>query len=54
MSKVLSLFITALLGLVVIAAASPGLVKLFHAAVPLVLVIGTLAGVLRAVWFFTR
>jgi hypothetical protein len=43
-----------LVGLVVLAAASPALIKLAAALVPLVLVIGVVAAVLRMVWAATR
>ncbi len=41
-------------GLVVLVAAGPIIVCLARALVPLVLVIGVVAAVLRAVWFYTR
>lgn len=44
----------AVVGLVVLSAASPALARLFGAAVPLVLVVGVVVAVLRMVWAATR
>ncbi|MHB8817101.1 MAG: hypothetical protein ACYDAE_28080 [Steroidobacteraceae bacterium] len=54
MNKLISLATMGLVGLVVFLAAVPTLVRLVSAATPLVLVLGIVAAVLRAVWFFTR
>ena len=50
MSK-LALFV---IGLVVLIAAGPTIVAVMHAAIPLVLVVGVIALMARAVWFYTR
>lgn len=51
MTTFLFLFIV---GLAVLSAAGPVLVSILHAAVPLVLIGGTVALLLRGVWFFTN
>lgn len=45
---------TLVVGAIAITAATPALTKLTHALVPLVLVVGIVIAVLRAVWFYTR
>lgn len=54
MSRLTSALIWLVVGLVILAAIAPILLRLFHALLPLVLVAGIVAGALRAVWFFTR
>lgn len=44
----------AVVGLVVLVAAGPTVVAVLHALVPLVLVLGIIAALGRAVWFYTR
>jgi hypothetical protein len=44
----------AVVGLVVLVAASPTLVRLMDAAVPLVIVVGVVVAALRAVFYVTR
>jgi hypothetical protein len=48
------LLVLAIIGLAVLSAAGPMLVALFQAAVPLVIAVGAVALLLRAVWFFTH
>ena len=48
------LLILSIIGLAVLSAASPVLVALFNAAVPVVLVVGAVVLLLRSVWFFTN
>lgn len=43
-----------LVGLAVLAAASPALGRLASALVPLVVVVGLVIALLRIVWFYTR
>jgi len=54
MNKLNSMVVMVIIGLVVLAAAGPTLIRLVHAAVPLVVVGGIVACVVRAVWFYTR
>jgi hypothetical protein len=54
MNRLVSFVALSVVGLVVLAAVGPTLLRLVHAAVPLVLVAGVVVGVLRAVWFYTR
>jgi len=54
MTKLLSTLVLLVLGVAAIAVAAPSLAKLVAAAVPLVLVLGIVAAVLRVVWFLTR
>jgi hypothetical protein len=53
-SKLIQALLLTLVGLAVLAAASPALTKLIHSAVPLLAVGGLLAAVIRIVWFYTR
>ncbi len=46
--------VAGLMGLVVLTAAGPTIVALVNHLVPLILVVGILAAVLRVVWFYTR
>lgn len=46
--------ILSIIGLAVLSAAGPVLVTLLNAAVPLVLVAGAVALLVRGVWFFTN
>jgi hypothetical protein len=41
-------------GLVALGSVGPGLTRLIHALVPLVLVVAIVVAVLRMVWFYTR
>ena len=43
-----------LVALALVTAAGPTLVALMHSAVPLVLVVGVVVVLLRAVWFYTN
>jgi hypothetical protein len=54
MSRLTSAVIWLVIGLVVLAAAAPILLRLAHTLVPLVLVAGVVVAVLRLVWFYTR
>lgn len=54
MAKPLSYFLLAIVGLSVLASATPSLVALLHAVLPVILVLGAVAGVLRLVFFHTR
>ena len=54
MNKFISLVTFADLGLVTLAVAGPTLTRLIAALVPLVLVAGIVAAVLRLVWSYTR
>ena len=54
MNKLLSTLAVVVLGLVALAAAGPTLAHLIAALVPLVLVVGVVAAVLRMVWAATR
>jgi hypothetical protein len=53
-TKVVQSLALAVVGLVAIAAVGPALARLISAMVPLVLVVGGVAAVLRTVWFYTR
>ncbi len=46
--------IMSIIGLAVLSVAGPVVVSILHAAVPLVLVGGAVALLLRSVWFFTN
>jgi hypothetical protein len=46
--------VLAVLGLVALGAVGPRIAQLIHAFVPLVLVLGVVAAVLRVVWWYTR
>ncbi len=54
MTKAVQTLALAAVGLVAIAAVGPALARLVSALVPLVLVVGVVAAVLRTVWFYTR
>ncbi len=54
MNKPMQTVLLVLVGLAVLAAASPKLIELTAALVPLALVLGVLAAVLRIVWAATR
>lgn len=54
MNRLVSLATLCVVGLVAFIAAGPSLIRLVGAITPLVLVMGIVVGVLRAVWFFTR
>lgn len=54
MNKLIQGILLILVGLVVLAAASPTLTRLIGALVPLVMVVGIVVAVLRLVWFYTR
>lgn len=46
--------VVAIVTLAVLVSAGPTLVGLAHAAVPLVIAIGSVAGLLRLIWHFTN
>lgn len=54
MNKLMQTVLLILVGLAVFAAASPALIKLTGALVPLALVLGVVVAVLRIVWAATR
>jgi hypothetical protein len=54
MNKLISAISFAVLGLVALAIAGPMLTRLASALVPLVLVVGVVAAVLRLIWSHTR
>lgn len=54
MNKLIQAALLTAVGLAVLAVASPALIKLAGALVPLVVVVGIVVAVLRAVWFYTR
>jgi hypothetical protein len=54
MNKLISVLVFMVVGLAALAVASPALARLTAALVPLVLVVGVVAAVLRLVWFHTR
>ena len=54
MTKLVSTLAILILGLVALAAVGPRIAQIINALVPLVLVVGIVAAVLRAVWFYTR
>lgn len=53
MSRLVQALLLGIVGLAVLAAASPGLTKLAGALVPLALVVGVVVAVLRCVWWLT-
>jgi hypothetical protein len=53
MSKLASMLALAIVGLVVLAYATPALTKLASALVPLAVVIGIVVALLRCVWWLT-
>ncbi len=54
MTKLVQAMLLAVLGLVVLSAATPTLARLFRAAVPLVVTVAVVAVVVRVVWAATR
>ncbi len=54
MSKLISTLMVVVLGLVALGAVGPRLAVIVNSLVPLVLVVAISAGVLRAVWWYTR
>jgi hypothetical protein len=54
MTKLISMIVVVILGLVAVGAVAPSIAVIFNALVPLVLVIGVVAAVLRIVWWRTR
>lgn len=54
MNKLIQALLLGIVGLVVVAAASPTLTKLVHALVPLVVMAGVVVAVLRVIWAATR
>jgi hypothetical protein len=53
-NKLIPTVLLVIVGLVALADAGPALARLIGALVPLVLVVGVVAAVLRLVWFYTR
>jgi hypothetical protein len=53
-NKLIQALLLVIIGLVVLAAASPALTKLVHSLVPLVVMAGVVVAVLRIVWAATR
>lgn len=53
-NKPVSYLVIGLVTLAVLVSAGPTLVALLHAAVPLVIVVGVLAAILRLIFFHTR
>jgi hypothetical protein len=53
MTKLIQAVLLALVGLVVLASATPALTKLAGALVPLVVVVGIVLALLRCVWWLT-
>jgi hypothetical protein len=53
MTKLIHAVLLSVLGLAALAAATPALTRLVGALVPLVLVVGILAALLRCVWWWT-
>jgi hypothetical protein len=54
MTKLVSTLAILILGLVALGAVGPRIAEIINAMVPLLLVGGIVAAVLRAVWFYTR
>ena len=54
MNKLISALSLGVVGLVILAAAAPTIVCLSNAVIPLIVVIGVVAIVLRLAWFHTR
>ncbi|HEY7829535.1 MAG TPA: hypothetical protein VIC06_03100 [Solirubrobacteraceae bacterium] len=54
MNKLIQALLLVLVGLAVLAAATPALTKLAHAAVPLIVTAGVVVAALRVVWAATR
>jgi hypothetical protein len=53
-SKLLQVAGWVIVGLVVVTAASPALVKLAHASIPLIVTIAVVTVIVRVTWFLTR
>ena len=53
MTRLIQTLVLAIVGLAALAAAGPVLIRLVGALVPLVLVVGVVVAVLRAVWWMT-
>jgi hypothetical protein len=53
-TKLVSALLVVLMMVVALAAVGPRIAQIISALVPLVLVVGIVASVLRAVWFYTR
>jgi hypothetical protein len=54
MNRLTSVLIWLVVGLVILAAIAPILLRLADALLPLALVVGIVVAVLRMVWFYTR
>jgi|CZKG01.1.fsa_nt_gi hypothetical protein len=54
MTKLVSTLAIVILGLVALGAIGPRIAAMFAALVPVILVGGIVAAVLRVVWFYTR
>jgi len=54
MTKAISTLVIVILGFVAVGAVGPSIAGIFNALVPLVLVIGVVAAILRIVWWRTR
>lgn len=54
MNKLVQSILLGIVGLVVLAAAGPTLLKLAGGLIPLVLVVGVVVALLKCVWFYTR
>jgi hypothetical protein len=54
MTKLASVLLVVFVIVVALAAVGPRIAQIINALVPLVLVVGIVAAVLRAVWFYTR
>jgi hypothetical protein len=54
MTKLVSVLLAVLMIVVALAAVGPRIAQIINALVPLVLVVGVVAAVLRVVWFYTR
>jgi hypothetical protein len=54
MTKLVTTLAVVVLGLVALGAIAPRIAQIMSALVPLVMVVGIVAAVLRVVWFYTR
>ncbi len=54
MNRLIQSTLLGIVGLVVLVAASPTLLKLAGALIPLVLAVGVVVALLKCVWFYTR
>jgi hypothetical protein len=54
MTKLISVLVTVVVGMAMVAIVAPRLAGLASALIPLVLVLGVVVAVLRVVWFYTR